>query len=260
MTHSLVRIALMPISLIVDITVSAVPVLFLAKQVYDALPFEIFLLVAVPLGLALYPLFLAFLMATLSLSQGLFPVLEDGVYEQTNHVILMYELRQLYYVIFGYFMWLYGIFLNVRLRHIAFGTIIGEGTIMGHALLFNPERTIIGKNCFFGYNAIITGHVYENGKLILQKVKIGDNCTIGANVVIFPGVEIGDNVIIGANTVIPKGRKIPSNTTWVGGSLRQVGIPKRENIRIDSRKVSLISDDNLLLAKREEMKVKETGS
>ncbi len=260
MTHSLVRIALMPISLIVDITISAVPVLFLAKQVYEALPLDLFLIVVVPLALSLYPLFLALLMGTLALSQGLFPVLEDGVYEQTNHVILMYELRQLYYVIFGYFMWLYGIFLNVRLRHIAFGTQIGEGTIMGHALLFNPERTIIGKNCFFGYNAIITGHVYENGKLILQKVKIGDNCTIGANVVIFPGVEIGDNVIIGANTVIPKGRKIPPNTTWVGGSLRQVGIPKREEIKINSRKVSLITEDNPLFVSREKAELKESGS
>lgn len=243
MSRNLIRIALMPVSLIFDFTISALPVIFIAKFVYDMLPINIFLIIAIPLFLVLYPIFLTILIITLSLSQRIFPKLEDGVYEQSNYVILMYELRQLYYVIFGYFMWIYGIFLNVRYRHIAFGMKIGSGTIMGHALIFNPERTIVGKNCFFGYNAIITGHVYENGKLILQKVKIGDNCTIGANVVIFPGVEIGDNVIIGANTVIPKGRKIPSNTTWVGGSLRQVGLSKQDRVEMDPQK-GVSSKDN----------------
>lgn len=34
------------------------------------------------------------------------------------------------------------------------------------------------------------------------KVKIGNNCWIGSNVVILKGVTIGDNVVIGAGCVI----------------------------------------------------------
>jgi acetyltransferase-like isoleucine patch superfamily enzyme len=83
--------------------------------------------------------------------------------------------------------------------------------------MFNPERTIIGDNCFFGYDAILSGHVYESGRLYLKTVKLGNNVTVGANAVVLPGVEIGNNVIIGANTVVPKDKVIPSNTIWVHG-------------------------------------------
>ena len=36
----------------------------------------------------------------------------------------------------------------------------------------------------------------------MKNVVIGDNCWIGSNVVILPGVEIGANSIIGAGCVI----------------------------------------------------------
>ena len=43
---------------------------------------------------------------------------------------------------------------------------------------------------------------------------IGDNCWIGADVTILPGVTIGDNSVIGAGSVVTK--DIPSNVVAVG--------------------------------------------
>lgn len=57
---------------------------------------------------------------------------------------------------------------------------------------FNIE---VGKNFFANYNCTI---------LDVGKVTIGDNCWIGGNSVICPGVKIGNNVIIGAGSVVTK--------------------------------------------------------
>lgn len=47
-----------------------------------------------------------------------------------------------------------------------------------------------------------------------EPVRIGNNCWIGANVTILPGVTIGDNTTIGAGSVVTK--NIPSRVLAVG--------------------------------------------
>ncbi len=51
-----------------------------------------------------------------------------------------------------------------------------------------------------------------------RPISIGDNCWIGSNAVILPGVEIGDNVIVGAGAVVA-GNVLPD--------LVVVGVPAR---------------------------------
>lgn len=46
----------------------------------------------------------------------------------------------------------------------------------------------------------------------------GDNCWIGANVTICPGVTIGENTVIGAGSVVTK--NIPANVVAVGNPCR----------------------------------------
>lgn len=45
-------------------------------------------------------------------------------------------------------------------------------------------------------------------------VHIGENCWLGAGVIVLPGVTIGDNTVIGAGSVVTK--DIPSNVVAVG--------------------------------------------
>lgn len=176
-----------------------------------------FIVFFVPLGLTCYVVFLGILLGMFKISRRGIPFLEDGYYESDKSDWLLYEYFEIYYVLFPYFAGFFSVFLDTKLRHQAFGAKIGKNTVVGNGKLFNPERTIIGDNCFFGYNAILTGHVYESGRLYLKTVKIGNNVTIGANAVVLPGVDIGDNVIVGANTVVPKNTTISPNTVWVNG-------------------------------------------
>ncbi len=51
-------------------------------------------------------------------------------------------------------------------------------------------------------------------------IKIGDNCWIGGNACIMPGVTIGDNVVIGAGSVVTK--DLPSNVIACGNPCKVI--------------------------------------
>lgn len=102
-------------------------------------------------------------------------------------------------------------------------------------------NTTFGKNCYMNYDCIIldvnTVTIGDNvqiaprvgiytathptdaterntgGELGLP-IKIGNNCWLGANSVICPGVTIGDNVVVAAGSVVNK--DIPSNVLVAG--------------------------------------------
>lgn len=60
-------------------------------------------------------------------------------------------------------------------------------------------------------------HVFRQEIPELQnfgRIKIGNNCAIGINVILLPGVTIGDNCVIGAGSVVT--REIPSNSFAFG--------------------------------------------
>jgi len=176
-----------------------------------------FVVLIVPIALFCYVIFLGLLLVMFRLSRRAIPRLKDGYYPMETGQWLLHEYYEIYYVLTPHFAWFFSVFLNTKPRHAWFGARIGKNSIVGNGLLFNPERIIIGDNCWFGYNAIVSGHIYEGGKLYMKTVRIGNNVTVGANACLCPGVEIGDNVIIGANTVVPKDRVIPPNSVWVHG-------------------------------------------
>ncbi|MBE9481798.1 MAG: acyltransferase [Bacteroidetes bacterium] len=76
----------------------------------------------------------------------------------------------------------------------------------------------IGKNLRTGpgIKIISSNHDINNfDKHTTNKpIKIGDNCWIGANAIILPGVELRDHVIVGAGSVVTK--SFPSNCV-IGG-------------------------------------------
>ncbi|NWF96069.1 MAG: hypothetical protein HXY34_07975 [Candidatus Thorarchaeota archaeon] len=178
-----------------------------------------FLLLLVPILFFCYAIFLGLLLGMFKLSRRGIPELKDGYYPMETGEWLIYEFKQVYYVIFPYFAWFFSVFMDTKPRHMAFGAQIGPNTVVGNGRLFNPERTVIGSNCFFGYDAILSGHVYEGDRLYLKTVRLGNGVTVGANAVVLPGVTVGDNVIIGANSTVPKDCVIPSNSIWIHGKV-----------------------------------------
>ena len=66
----------------------------------------------------------------------------------------------------------------------------------------------LGKNVWIarGVCLITTNHDPEAPERHLPgyDIKIGDNCWIGANAVVMPGVELGPHTVVGANAVVTK--------------------------------------------------------
>jgi len=111
------------------------------------------------------------------------------------------------------------------------GCKIGKNSQINSYMLNDAYLLEIGENVIVGGKADISCHIFENDKLILQPIKIGDNSMIGAHCYIAPGVTIGKNCIIGLNSYIRQGKTIPDNTklTSVGAvSFRTAGRLEKE--------------------------------
>ena len=82
--------------------------------------------------------------------------------------------------------------------------IVGDGTYINMNCSFIDDGTIrIGRNVMFGPAVTIAtvGHPVNpelREYMYTDPVEIGDNCWLGANVVVCPGVTIGRNSVIGA--------------------------------------------------------------
>ncbi|MFC7090472.1 acyltransferase [Halomonas salifodinae] len=118
---------------------------------------------------------------------------------------------------------------------------IGEGTTIQRRSTINGTVEI-GRSCIIAPNVFISSgthpfRVYpektirEQERIIIEKegdlssldrpVVIGDDCWLGVNVVICPGVSIGKGVVVGANSVVVN--DIPDNTVVAGVPAKSVG-------------------------------------
>jgi len=111
-----------------------------------------------------------------------------------------------------------------------YGTHIEIGShsfINYNCTMLDVAKITIGDYCQMAPNVSIytAGHplhpvsrnsAYEYGK----PVTIGDNCWIGGNVIICPGVTIGNNVVIGAGSVVTK--DIPDWSLAAGNPCRVI--------------------------------------
>ena len=93
--------------------------------------------------------------------------------------------------------------------------IFGSTKIEGGLVCYHPFATVInakfiGKNFQFR-NGLTIGNKGNDNSLLPT---IGDDVTVGANVVIIGDIQIGHHVIIGAGSVVVK--DVPSNTVIAG--------------------------------------------
>ncbi len=105
--------------------------------------------------------------------------------------------------------------------------IIGENTNIQDGSILHNDVGIgltIGKNVTVGHMAMLHG------------CEIGDNSLIGIGAVIMNRVKIGKNCIIGAKALIPEGKEIPDNSLVMGAPgkiIREVS-PEQEQFLLAS--------------------------
>lgn len=82
----------------------------------------------------------------------------------------------------------------------------------------------IGKGCYFAANVgvIASNHVPSRpaDHFPDEPIWIGDNCCIGMNAVILPGVRLGNNCTVGAGSIVTK--SFPDNSIIAGNPAKVI--------------------------------------
>ena len=119
-------------------------------------------------------------------------------------------------------------YANFGGRHVHLGKYVYTNfgvTFVDDTHIYIGDYTMLGPNVTIA----TAGHpidpmLRQMGLQYNLPVRIGNNCWLGAGVIVMPGVTIGDNTVIGAGSVVTK--DIPANVVAVGNPcrvLRQVG-------------------------------------
>jgi hypothetical protein len=118
-----------------------------------------------------------------------------------------------------------GPFKNMYYR--LMGMKIGNNSLVG-GIIKDPCLTEFGDNITMGEYAIIYGHIhnYEKETLIMDKVKIGNNCVIGAGAIIMPGAVLEDNVVLAAGALVRKNQLLKTGKIFGGVPAKE--IPTKE--------------------------------
>lgn len=109
-------------------------------------------------------------------------------------------------------------------KHVHFGRNVYANfnlTLVDDTYIYVGDYTMLGPNVVLA----TAGHplfppLRKLGYQYNAPVHIGQNCWLGAGVIVLPGVTIGDNTVVGAGSVVTK--DLPSNVLAVGTPCRVV--------------------------------------
>lgn len=113
--------------------------------------------------------------------------------------------------------------LPLRVRFLKLvGLKMGKSSVVtGSELFHDPYLVEIGEGSLIGGWSQITCHLGEK-RLIVKKVKIGNNCLIGGLSFIMPGVVIDDNVTVGLHSVILKDMHLEAGKVYAGIPAKEI--------------------------------------
>jgi len=105
------------------------------------------------------------------------------------------------------------------------GMKIGTNTLVGGAIK-DPCVTEFGDNVTMGEYAVIYGHIHNYGKrtIEIKRVKIGNNCIIGAGSIIMPGAVMQEKSILAAGALVIQDQLLEKGKMYGG-------IPAKEIIK-----------------------------
>ena len=115
------------------------------------------------------------------------------------------------------------------------GTVaLGENASVwfGVVIRGDTEKISIGRNCNiqdgsvlhadFGVPLVIGDNVSVGHQVMLHGCSIGDGSLIGIQAVVLNNVKIGRNCIVGAGSVVTEGKEFPDNSLIIGSPARLI--------------------------------------
>lgn len=96
-----------------------------------------------------------------------------------------------------------------------FGVHIGKNVVAYEGYI-DPEFVEIGDFTMTSINICIFSHLIYHDKLIIKRVKIGNECIVGPQSIITPGTIMQDRAVLGANSYTNIGQELKSDLIHVG--------------------------------------------
>ena len=112
-------------------------------------------------------------------------------------------------------------FLNIIYFRLI-GAKIGKNVQLNTININDPWLLEIGDSSVIGGGSSVNCHTVEGGNLILERVKIGKKCTIGAQSLIWPGCVIGDRSILATKSVLKKRTIVGEKEIWKGNPAENI--------------------------------------
>jgi acetyltransferase-like isoleucine patch superfamily enzyme len=85
----------------------------------------------------------------------------------------------------------------------------------------DPHLLEVGDNVVTGAIGEVLTHSGITDKLIVKKVRVGNNCSIGENTIILPGAVLEEGAIVGASSLVPK-NKVLRKGVWAGVPVKKI--------------------------------------
>ena len=96
-----------------------------------------------------------------------------------------------------------------------FGVKIGKKSMCDNSWI-SSEFVSIGKNCIIGFGSTILSFGIEQDKLILKKIFVEDNVTLGAKCILLPGTVIENGAKLSAHSYTNYDALLKSNKIYIG--------------------------------------------
>jgi len=96
-----------------------------------------------------------------------------------------------------------------------FGVKIGKKCMCDNSWI-SSEFVSIGKNCIIGFGSTILSFGIEQDKLILKKIFVEDNVTLGAKCILLPGTVIENGAKLSAHSYTNYDALLKSNKIYIG--------------------------------------------
>jgi acetyltransferase-like isoleucine patch superfamily enzyme len=162
------------------------------------------------------PLVLAFivgLLLTAVMVRLVLPRLTPGRYPFPRHPqavvwLLHFSLQRLMYLpVWRHFMFAFSTFRWALLTALGARAAFNMDA-SSDVLILDPPLMDLGEETMIGAGCTLTGHLIEQGTLVLAGVRLGRGAQVGNNVLIGPGATIGEHAIVGPDCRIAAGSTI----------------------------------------------------
>lgn len=98
--------------------------------------------------------------------------------------------------------------------------------------ILDPDRVHIGKFTFIGINTILSGHIIRSGRLVLEKIHIGNSNILGAFCSVACGVKTGNDCKIDSFVTINNNVTIGNNSVILGKTFIDSYVKIGNNVRV----------------------------